>query len=318
MRARNLLLYLCIVLFTIPAGAPAGGRNLNLEAGNRSAAFRTDPAGTRQQLAVAPSANAEESQPPLVSGDVPSAAETSPHSFEVSPLAMRFEYEEPSYMSEKGYLAGVSGRYRFTRSLFMLEVGAEIVGGSLDYKGSTWSGMPVEADTDDYLFELRSLFGGNLRSGGLVITPFAGLGLRYWNDTIRGSGGYEREITYLYSPIGLKFSAPITRGWSLSLAGEYDYFWRGWVVSHLSDANWGYNDPENKQDTGNGYGYRFSFEVKQRISAKFAWYIRSFLRYWDVERSDYAPLIYYGTQTGYVYEPENNTTAYGVAVGFAF
>lgn len=248
----------------------------------------------------------------------PSNGSTSPHSFEVAPVVFRFEYEEPSLMSEEGFLTGVMGRYVYNHNAVMFDCSLEFAAGSLDYDGSTWSGTPVKADTDDYLFEIRTLLGGNIHQGKIIVTPFIGFGLRYWNDTIQATGGYEREILYLYSPLGVKFTGPLSTRWSWSFSGEYDLFWKGWVTSHLSDANPGYNDPENTQSSGDGFGVRVSFQFRNHISTRFSWYIEPFFRYWDVDQSDYSILTYYGAPINYVYEPENNTLSYGVTVGFGF
>ena len=248
----------------------------------------------------------------------PSNGSTSPHSFEVAPVVFRFEYEEPSVMSEKGFLSGVMGRYTYNQSAVMFDCSLEYAAGSLDYDGSTWGGTPVKADTDDYIFEIRILLGGNIHQGKTKVTPFIGFGLRYWNDTIQTAGGYEREISYLYSPIGVKFTGPLSTRWSWGFSGEYDLFWKGWVTSHLSDAVTGYNDPENNQSFGDGFGVRFSFQFRNHISTRLSWYIEPFFRYWDVDQSDYAILTSNGAPIDFVYEPENNTLSYGVTVGFGF
>ncbi|MDF1591573.1 MAG: hypothetical protein P1P89_08685 [Desulfobacterales bacterium] len=249
----------------------------------------------------------------------PSSGSSSPHSFEIAPVVFRFEYEEPSLMSEKGFLYGIMGRYAYNHKAVMIDSSLEYAAGSLDYDGSTWGGTPVKADTDDYLFEIRTLLGGNIYQGKNKVTPFLGFGLRYWNDTIQGSGGYAREILYLYTPIGFKLTGPVSSKWSWGFSGEYDLFWKGWVTSHLSDADPGYNDPENTQSFGDGFGVRISFQFRNHISTRLSWYIEPFFRYWDVGPSDYAILTYYGAPTGlFVYEPENNTLTYGVTFGFGF
>jgi len=243
---------------------------------------------------------------------------TSLHSFEVAPVVFRFEYEEPSVMTEKGFLFGVIGRYAYNQSALMIDCSFEYAAGSLDYDGSTWGGTPVKADTYDNLIEIRTLLGGNIHQGKTKATPFIGFGLRHWNNTIEAPGGYEREILYLYSPIGIKLSGSFSDGWSWSFGGEYDLFWKGWVTSHLSEADPGFNDPENHQGFGEGFGVRFAFQLRNHVTARFAWYLEPFFRYWDVDQSDYAPLTYYGIPIGFVYEPENNTLAYGLTIGFGF
>jgi hypothetical protein len=240
------------------------------------------------------------------------------HSFEFASTVFRFEYEEPSLMSEKGFMYGILGRYAFNNNAVMLGCSLEFAAGDLDYDGRTFGGTPVTADTEDYLLEFRSLIGGNIRQGKTRVTPFIGIGVRYWNDTIQASGGYEREITYLYTPIGVNFTGPLSAKWSWGFSGEYDLFWKGWIISHLSDVDPGFNDPENDQSFGDGFGVRISFKFRNQISEKFSWYIEPFFRYWDVGQSDTAILTYYGTPAALVVEPDNNTTSYGLTVGIGF
>jgi len=248
---------------------------------------------------------------------IPSEA-ISKHSFEIAPIIYRFEYEEPSTMSEKGFLYGVSGNYAYNNRTVMFGVGVEFAVGELDYDGSTWTGVPLKTDTEDYIVEFRSLIGGNIHAGRSKITPFIGFGVRYWNDTLKGSGGYEREILYYYSPIGVQTESPLTERWVWGLKAEYDLFWKGQVKSHLSDVDPGYNDPEVNQSFGDGFGIRFSLRFKNKISEKFSWYIEPSFRYWDVDESDTAILALNGVPTALVYEPANNTVAYGLHVGFEF
>jgi hypothetical protein len=242
----------------------------------------------------------------------------SKHSFEIAPVIYRFEYEEPSFMSEKGFMYGVLGKYAYNSRAVMFELSIEYGAGELNYDGSTWGGTPVSADTEDYILEFRSLIGGNIHQGKTRIIPFVGFGVRYWNDAIIATGGYEREILYYYSPIGVKTIRPLSDRWFWSLNAEYDLFWKGQVKSHLSDADPSLNDPEVNQSFGDGFGIRFSIQFKNIISEKFSWYIEPFFRYWDVSESDTAILASNGVPIAIVYEPDNNTTSYGLYIGFIF
>ena len=169
-----------------------------------------------------------------------------------------------------------------------------------------------------HILEFQSLIGGNIHIGKSKVTPFIGFGIRYWNDTIMGAGGYEREILYYYSPIGVQMVSPLSDSWFWSLNAEYDLFWKGQVKSHLSDVDPGFNDPEVNQNFGDGFGIRFSLQFKNKISEKFSWYIEPFFRYWDVGDSDTAILAFNDVPIALVYEPENNTTSYGLYIGFEF
>ena len=84
------------------------------------------------------------------------------------------------------------------------------------------------------------------------------------------------------------------------------------MKSHLSEAVAGYNDPENDQDSG--YGLRLSFSFRNRDGL----YIQPYASYWEIDRSDLATLTQFGIPVGYAYEPENDTTTYGIRVGWKF
>jgi len=242
----------------------------------------------------------------------------SEHSFAFAPVIYRFEYAEPSLMSEKGFIYGNLGKYIYNSRAVMCEVSLEYGAGKLNYDGSTVGGTPVSADTEDYILEFRSLVGGNIHQGKTRIIPFVGFGVRYWNDTIIASGGYERQILYYYSPIGVKTKRPLSDRWFWSLNAEYDLFWKGLVKSHLSDVDPSLDDPEVSQNFGDGFGIRFSIQFRNIISEKFSWYIEPFFRYWDVSESDTTILASNGVPIGIVYEPDNNTTSYGLYFGFRF
>ncbi|MEK6733412.1 MAG: hypothetical protein AABY55_07275 [Candidatus Omnitrophota bacterium] len=62
---------------------------------------------------------------------------------------------------------------------------------------------------NDDMWEVRGLAGYDVHlSETLAVTPYLGLGYRHLNDNMggkistRGAYGYDREISYLYSPIG--------------------------------------------------------------------------------------------------------------------
>jgi len=221
-----------------------------------------------------------------------------------------FNYEEPGLMELEGSMYGIMGSYVHQSDdglKFSLSLGY-FSGSDLDYTGGTWGGAPLTAKADDYIVELRALLG--------VKTFFAGIGYRYWNDKIKATGGYEREILYWYVPIGIETSSPLSEKWAWGIKAEYDFFLMGTVYSYLSQAIAGLNDPEVDQDSG--YGLRFSLEFKRELGNPYALSIEPFFIYWDIDESDWATITQYGVPIGYVYEPENETTNYGIRVNFYF
>ncbi|MFH2069324.1 MAG: autotransporter outer membrane beta-barrel domain-containing protein [Candidatus Omnitrophota bacterium] len=216
-----------------------------------------------------------------------------------------FTYDEPGLMKEEGVLVGLKASYAHRRKL-MLKAEAEIGFGTVSYDGSTWGGDPVTADGGDYKWELRGLVGYDFVKGTVLLTPYTGIAYRYLNDQLSGVGAYERESNYYYSPIGLEINKEFANGWSWNTTLEYDIFWNGLQVSHLSDVDPGLNDIKNDQT--DGYGYRISMKFQN----KNGFGIEPYYRYWDIKQSDPAIVTYEGTPVGIGVEPKNNSREIGI------
>ncbi len=245
----------------------------------------------------------------------------SPHRFGVALVANYIDYEEPSLMGIDGFMYGLQGdyTYRNSRIKLVLHTSLELTFGNLSYDGQTFAGIPVQDDTDDWIVEPR-LWGGYdfVLKGKHVITPFIGFGYRYWNDTIGGAGGYEREIGYFYSPIGVETRSPLAGGWDWGFSAEYDLFWSGRVKSHLSDVDPLVNDPVVNQERGSGYGLRFAFRFDRDITNRLALMVEPYAIYWRVDRTYATILTFADVPVASVYEPVNNTGTYGIRVHFVF
>jgi hypothetical protein len=197
---------------------------------------------------------------------------------------------------------------------------------SIEGKGS-WGQVDYENsgtidNINDYMLEFRGLGGYAFSvSRAITLTPYIGLGYRYLNDDMggkissTGAAGYERESNYLYSPAGLEALADLGGSWYLGVTAEYDIFWWGRQVSHLSDVNSDYNDLENEQHEG--YGLRGSVRVQKKYGrASFA--AEPFVRYWNIKKSDTADWTYRGTRIGYGVEPKNDSTEIGLRLTVRF
>jgi len=182
------------------------------------------------------------------------------------------EYREPGVMREKGMLYGIAGSFTARKlSLFsdevdnwMLRLEARFAWGKMDYKNSgTMENIP------DYLIEARAIMGYDFPLlVNTIFTPYFGFGYRYLNDdsggkiSSTGAYGYERESNYFYSPLGFETNTSLKKGlWSWGIKAEYDIFWQGRQISHLSDVDPGYSDVKNKQKRG--YGLRGALRIKK-------------------------------------------------------
>lgn len=228
-----------------------------------------------------------------------------------------FRYNEPGIMKETGRLHGVTlrGTHHASNHL-MWRAEVEYLGSGLEYDGQYQDGTPLTADTDDRLFQARGLVGYDFVFDGFAVTPFVGIGYRYWYDEILAVGGYEREIEYVYSPVGVEVASASGR-WRYGVRGEYDVFWGGKVKSMLSQADSGFNNPKLDQNALEGYGTRAAAFVEYAFDSVCV-IIEPYYRFWDIQDSDMGVLTKNGADIGRVYEPQNTTRIYGVSLMVGF
>ncbi len=239
------------------------------------------------------------------------------HTWEVVPEISHITYEEPDVMEAKGFMYGIAGSYAYHNNL-MLKAEGRFSYGQVDYDGQLSDGTSYTIDgIDDYMLEFRGLGGYDFPIlTATILTPYIGFGYRYLNDDPSfDPAGYERESNYIYSPIGVEIITPLENGWSVGAILEYDIFWWGKQISHLSDLDPGLNDTENDQDKG--YGWRGSIKL-QKNGKEIDFVIEPFIRYWNIKKSKDADITYYGTYIGYGYEPKNNSTEFGIKFAAKF
>jgi hypothetical protein len=244
--------------------------------------------------------------------------ETQQKSFwEAGPELFQSTYKEPGLMKQDGLMWGIFGSYTYRQQLvFKLE--GSYSAAKMHYTGATWGGTPItDNKVHDFMWEFRGLTGNERMFHN--VTTYTGLGYRYLNDNSSASGSYERESNYYYIPLGVEINnilnANEKRDWIVGAILEYDLFIGGKQISHLSDADPGFNDISNVQD--GGYGYRLSLKLRKK-SEQVDFVIEPFIRYWSIKESDSVPLNYYGTFCGYGVEPKNNTRELGIIFGLNF
>jgi hypothetical protein len=240
--------------------------------------------------------------------------------WEVGVEASSITYEEPGVMEQKGSMLGLFGSYTsYQNPMFRIE--GRYSSGTVDYDGATQDGDPLTINNiADYILELRGMVGTELGKRALgnqenktKLYLYGGLGYRYLNDDMSVSdGGYERESNYLYLPIGIE-TAHNFDNWALGATLEYDIFLIGEQISHFSDIDPGFNDLINEQTKG--FGYRYSIKLHSKDEGVV---IETFVRYWDIRKSDKAAITYYGKYADYGYEPKNNSMEIGFRLGLRF
>ncbi|MBI4227411.1 MAG: hypothetical protein HY600_03935 [Candidatus Omnitrophica bacterium] len=248
-------------------------------------------------------------------------SESPRHQWEIGPEVYYFRYKEPDVAVKfDGPMYGLVGSYTYRHAnRLALQADGRGAWGLVSYTGSG-----TLDDIQDWTFEGRATIGYDLpaQDDRRRLTPFFGVGYRYLNDdssgktTSTGAVGYERESNYLYSPIGLTFTAPLgASGWTVGVSGEYDLFWRGWQISHLEDADPSFNTVENTQRHGHGARGRLLFE---KTGERVTWVIAPFIRWWSIKDSENANITFSGTIVGYGYEPKNDTIEAGATISARF
>jgi hypothetical protein len=229
------------------------------------------------------------------------------------------EYKEPSLdLTDKTNYGSVTAYYSreiSKKTFFSLDGRASY--GKDDYSSpsGTLSGTPqIE-------FDIRGRFGRTYPLWGGDISPYTGLGLRYFLDEGKGyvsslgAQAYDRRIMQLYIPIGASFNFMTNSGWSITPQAEGDIMFFGTVDSRLTNViGGGFLDPAYN-DQRLGFGFRSELMFGKSMGS-YSIQAGPFLRYWTVNKSNSTE--YFDAVTnlpvGAVYEPKNNRTQVGVAV----
>lgn len=222
-----------------------------------------------------------------------------------------FHYSEPdsAKMREDGSMVGVFATYSWAFDRMALRAEVSYDWGTIDYDGwlidfETGEMMtPIQLDTPNSVLNMRLTGGPRLKmgTGTATITPVTGLGFRFLLNDLPGYGGYTREQTYWYVPVGVEASGRLGDGWGYVLRAEYDFF--------LSGSNDSGGD-HFTQDTGYGLhvsvGLSSAFAGPNPITVT----LEPFFRYWNVDDSSVTP-------DGW-FEPANHCSEYGIKCSVLF
>ena len=249
---------------------------------------------------------------------------TRPYEFKglsVGVVSGYIDYKEPGYMREYGQLYGLNVGYSVLDETTTLafNVEGQLVAGRLLYDGAdvnldTGVTTPKTSPTDDYIYNIRGTIGTYREINSLfAITPYAGLGVRVLNDKIIGSGSYNRNVSYIYLPIGVMFAGWFNDSWSYSLAGDLDFVVFGTVISKFSDVN-----PSNPDITNHnrGTGARLQTSIRRNFS-RFAIHAGVFYQKWKMDQSD-GVSVTINNKPGSLIEPTNESDFAGLDIGMDF
>lgn len=236
--------------------------------------------------------------------------------FTIAPKAVYYSYHE-QVMDETGYLSGVKADVEHTTSQgLFLGIEAEGLAGELRYDGGYSDGTSVICDTHDILVQATAAVGHEFTPSSWNITPYTGLKFRYWRDYILTEGGYLRQISQYYLPVGLNVQYQVDDSWSFRTKIEGSLLLSGRVASDLSNAGSEYSDVANHQNFGRGLGARILATLEKDfgefglgISPSFEWY--------EVNRSKITTTQVSGRRARVV-EPHNVTMMFGLSFDLFF
>jgi hypothetical protein len=220
-------------------------------------------------------------------------------------------YLEPGYISFYGFMLGGHGLAEIkTPSVFDFRFEGDAYYGIIQYDGAVEDQFknvtPLKAGANDYIIVARAkpelaLLG---RSESNIFLN-AGFGYRYLNDRVNSTSGYQREVAYLFFPVGTRTEFRLNDRVSLGADLEYDFLWYGKVKSHLSDANASNPDAINTQNSG--YGFRALLEFKM-LTHLGSLSVKPYYQWWSIDLSDRAPYV----NNQVLIEPKNSSSMGGV------
>ena len=246
-----------------------------------------------------------------------SFAQTKTHNFEIGYEISNYKYTEPGTMNLKSpNKQGINVIYTHTAADtgYLWGIDFHYLQGDVDYDGATWGGTPLTLENlRDYYFDAQIQTGRHYVLGEhSSLAAYTGLGFRKLRNHLEegGPSGYLRQSTYLYLPLGVRWTYSIPNAWSFRLAGEFDCLIRGTQISDFDG-----DEVENEQTSG--FGVRLGFKVERKLGVM-GLFVEPFFRYWDIAQSDTVRVFIPGEGYTGLIEPRNRTREYGIRAGISF
>ncbi|MBF0619041.1 MAG: hypothetical protein HQL19_02610 [Candidatus Omnitrophica bacterium] len=198
-------------------------------------------------------------------------------------------------------------------------------GGIQDQSGNHLADVTL-SKVPDMTVEARGIMGKEMFVKNIMFMPYTGVGYRFLrNDTSKKSGsyvlggttyivsGYRRISQYYYLPLGLEVRKAFLQSWTLGGNLEYDYLLKGAQASYTPhSANASVSNSQR-----HGQGYRASVKLEKDFT-HVGISVEPFVRYWQLQKSDFACSDYVTGGCFGMIEPANVTQEVGVKMGVIF
>jgi hypothetical protein len=216
----------------------------------------------------------------------PLHATTPKHQLAIGLNNLNLTYTEPSAMKETGTLLGLNGTHTISwPNNVSIATQLHYYNGNITYDGELMDNTPKKIkNISNTIFVAEVHIQKEFRHLSTSLTPYIGLGYRYWLDELgTDPSGYDRKTTYLYIPIGTTLHYPVTETLSLNILSQYNLFIEGKNTSDYSKFTWTNDNLNVTQSTGYGYlldcNATLKLSQQNRLSANIQYH------YWDIANS---------------------------------
>lgn len=234
----------------------------------------------------------------------------------------RFDYREYSDQGklldqEHGFLPGLKLGISNTQDGWLVAGQLSYYAGSVAYTGQTNGGVPITTTTEQRIGDVELLGGYQFRQSRLTPTLYLGMANHTWR----------RDIQPTYTAYGTPVRGLLEtyRWWQAFLGAKIPLY-------EAQSFNWGLDirvtriiAPEIEVDYSGLYdnvhlslGERWGFKLKAPLSFAVrdstTMVVEPYLEEYSLGRSSTAPLTRQGVVIGTVFEPDSNSSNYGVSL----
>lgn len=256
------------------------------------------------------------------------AAAKGSHVLEASLQQYHFDYKEdlPAGFksNEEGWLPGIRLGYdyhgqdnpAYVRLVFeYTDADTDYDGTIANLDGTAQTGIPFTDVTDNTFVTWEGNIGYTFRKslGPFRLTPYTGLGYRYWDRSLHGPSPFSEEYSWWYIPAGFQADFEINDRWSGTLDVCARLMFGGKIQVNLGEINPLLNSPE--VDLGNEPGVRVELPFRYRPNGRLGFSFAPWYEYSSIDRSDSFLITLGGSPFGQGYEPASDTHQYGMRLG---
>jgi hypothetical protein len=248
-------------------------------------------------------------------------AQTRP-GFQVAVEAFDYRYRErvdgATVVRDDGVFAGLAFSYVETlRDGWFIRVAGQGAAAEVDYRDD--EGARID-DVDQGVSRFELGIGRDFPVGAVTLTPSVAVGARVLRDesggrlASDGARGYDREVGYVYVPLGLAAGVSAGGRARLTVSGRYGWIVGGDVRSGLSEAD--ATLPDLRLDIDGGHMWELDAALTMPLGRR-ALSIGPFVRRWSADRSE-SRVVTAPAFAVEFFEPPARTAEAGLRIGFAF